>query len=271
MKPVLSTRGLFAIMCVLLLLAFMAMPLSAEIVLPQNPLEGAGDLMEGAGDLIGDDATQIIDSLLHISSIEDVNALLGSYSPAILLIVAIAALFLGMFGYRLFRLAIFVGGLGAGWILGTTLYGFIEPLIPETAPEYLPVIVDIACAVIVAFIANKLVNAGIFLASAAGTFFFLSGFQPFNMLVDMIYAEESDMKYMIARILVALIVGFIALKLTRLVMIITTGTAGGMIAGVTTMVVINQTSNTMIETVVCMLLVVLCLTIQFRTTGKKHH
>ena len=88
MKPVLSTRGLFAIMCVLLLLAFMAMPLSAEIVLPQNPLEGAGDLMEGAGDLIGDDATQIIDSLLHISSIEDVNALLGSCSPAILLIVA---------------------------------------------------------------------------------------------------------------------------------------------------------------------------------------
>lgn len=264
MKPVLSTRRLTALLCVFFLLALMTLPLSANA-------PSAGDLMEGAGDLIGEDAGAMIDSLLHITSIEDVNALLGGYDTFVLIIVAVAALLFGMFGYRLFRLAIFVGGLGAGWVLGSTIYTFIEPLLPEASPEYIPILVDVICAVVIAFIANKLINAGIFLASAAGAFFFLSGFQPFNLLVDQIYAEENDMKYMIARILVALLVGVIALKLTRPVMIITTGTAGGMISGVSAMVAINMTSNALIETVVCILLIILCLVVQFRTTGKRHH
>ena len=271
MKPVISTRKLTAVLCFLLLLALMTLPLSAESMIPGDLMEGAGDLMEGAGDLIGDDASEMIDSLLHIGSIEDVNAMLSGYSPAMLLIVAVAALFFGMFGYRLFRIAIFVGGLGAGWILGTTVYGFIGPMLPETVPEYLPLIIDVVFAVVVAFIANKLINAGIFLASAAGTFFFLSGFEPFNLLVDAIYSDDADIKYMVARILVALIIGIIALKLTRPVMIITTATAGGMIAGIAAMVSFNMTENTMIETVVCLLLIVLCLTVQFRTTGKRRH
>ncbi len=261
MKASPTARTLTAVLCLFLLAFFMTLPLAAsEAPIPNLDPE----------EIVGADTMSFITSLLRVSSLADVNGIVAAYDTGVLILVAIVALLFGMFGYRLFGIAIFTGAACAGFVLGSMLYGFVQPILPENLPSYLPIIVEIVFALTAIAVAFKLVKAGIFLATGAAVFFFLSGFELFNLFVDLIDSESGDVKYLIARLLVALIVGLIALKLTKPVMIITTSAAGGMIAGIAAMVLIGQAENLVIESVICTLLVILCFVVQFRTTRKKH-
>ncbi len=259
MKTSFTSRTLILMLCLILLAAFAVLPVSASAA-PASP----GTLSDT------ESVADVADSVILAGGIEDVNALLSAYDTTVLLVVAAVALFIGLFGAKLYRFSIFMGGFGAGWILSSTLYNFIAPILPADLPTYAPILFQLVVGILFGVLAGKLIRTGIVLASAAATFFFLNGFELFNMLVDLIYAGEFDAKYLIARILVSLIIGLLALKLTDLIMMIVTAAAGGMIAGVAAMVMLGQAQNILLETIVCILLIVLCLVVQFRTKGRRH-
>lgn len=255
MKLMQPNRALQFFLCFVLLAVLLCLPAAAEGVIPEIPELD-----------IPPEFTEISDLIMNIHSIADANLLLAGLEPTVLWIMAIVGLVFALAGYNLFRVAIFAGGFGGGWILSTFAYDWVLGLgiLPEEIPEYVPYIVYVIGSLLLAALAFKILKVGIFAASAAATYFFLQGFPLINGLVDMIYPEENDIKYLIARILVALLVGVLALYLTRPVMVVTTAAAGGMVSGLAIMVAIGQTENEMVELLVALAIVALGISVQFR-------
>ncbi len=257
MKLTRSNRALQFLLCFVLLAALLCLPAVADDLLGE-----AGDLLGGMPEEFGGISSLIMD----IHSIADANILLSTLEPTVLILMAAVALVFALAGYNLFRIAIFAGGFGGGWILSTFVYDWFLSLgvvDPSEIEEYVPFIVYALGSLLLAGLAFKILKVGIFAASAAATYFFLQGFPLLNGLVDMIYAEDNDIKYLIARILIALLVGVLALYLTRPVMIVTTAAAGGMVAGLSIMVLLGQTENEMVELLVALAIVALGLSVQF--------
>ncbi len=223
---------------------------------------------------IGEDISGIADSLLSGNGVSAANELLAGFSPAILLIVTVIALLLSLFGYRLLKIAISLLGFTAGWMLGMTGYAWLAGtgLLPtaDTAPTYVPYIVYAVCGILCSVLAHKLFKTGIFIAATAGTFLFLCGISDLiNPLVDLIYPDDLPVKYLIARILLALLVGLLSRALTRPVLIATTAAAGGMVAGIAVMVTLGQTENLALEMVIGIVLTMIGIAVQ-GSAEKKH-
>jgi hypothetical protein len=213
-----------------------------------------------------------IASILSINSLEDANAFLDHYSIGILLITALIALLMAFWGYRSLHFAVLLGGFFAGWTIGTALYAWIHKagLLTklEPIPSFVPYLLSTLLGVLTAFIAMRIIRAGIFLASTASAYFFLNSFPSLNQTIDQLITEDIDAKYMIVRLIIALLVGALALLFTRVVLIIVTGAAGGMIASIAIMVAIEQTANINLELALGLILAIIGMIVQF-TTGRR--
>ena len=255
------------------LLFLLVLLFCGALSLSAAPAQGLPDLQEQAQDLLTEvedsnpDIMAFAGSVLAVDSIDDANALLSQYSPAVLLIVVACALVFALFGYRLLKLAIAFGGFAAGWLLGDAVYSFLidNGILsdPDALPAYLPLVICLVCGVLAALLARRLILFGIFLAAAAGCYFFLNGLEFFPALVDNLIASDFEGKYLVARLVVAIIAGILALIITRPILIITTAGAGGIIAGLAFTVVIGQASNHTLSMIIGLAVVLLGLSVQF--------
>jgi hypothetical protein len=271
---------LFVLICALLCTCF-AISLSASEAADGGLGEAIGGAVNDAvGDAVNDAVNGALDqieklpdvsTILDIHSIEDANAFLSTFEPAMLFIMAACGIVLAFFGFRLLKLALALIGFAGGWTIGSFLYDFVVNMgvFKDPIPAYVPFIVYAVSGIIFALIAYKLLNFGIFLGAAAGTFLFLSGLSIFNDLVDSIVSAEGEIKYLLARLVVALIVGLLAIVFTKLILILTTSAVGGMVGGVSLMVAIGQTANPTVEAIVGLALAIIGVIIQFRTGRKK--
>jgi hypothetical protein len=217
--------------------------------------------------------TEVTLSILSINSLADANQFMSQYSPGILLIIAGVAALMAFFGYRALHFAILLGGFAAGWIVGSALYtwvlaaGLLSSL--EPIPVYVPYIIFTILGFVAAFLAMRIIRFGIFLAAAASTYFFLCGVPAFDHIVDQLITEDIDQKHMLGRLFVAVIIGVIALLLTRPIVIITTGAAGGMITAISLMVAVGQTSNINLELVLGLIIALIGVMVQFSSRRKR--
>ncbi len=243
-----NSRRVFAALLIFLIL-------STLLLLPCG---AASDLKDTANDLLnGVDealplAAEIANAFLEGRGVEASNLLLARLGVVIQLIVLAAGLVLCFYGYRLLRFAITVGGFTAGWMLSMNVYGWLvsKNAFPELAsiPSFVSYIIYAVCGLLCVFLAFRLAKTGIFIAATAGSFLFLSSIGDLlNPLVDLIYPNELAVKYLIAQILLALLVGLLSRALMRPILIFTTGAAGGMAAAIALMVLIGQTANPVLE------------------------
>ena len=89
-----------------------------------------------------------------------------------------------------------------------------------------------------------------FSAAAISVYLVLSGFAPFELLVDAVAPVEFAYKYLVGRILIALCIGALALSLTKPVMICVTALAGGTLAAVALCVALGFGGETGAVTVI---------------------
>ncbi len=263
-KQYIRPWALFLIAC--LLCACLALPTMATSM--EAPSDDTLENFEQAKP----DISAFAASLFAIDSLEDANAFMDNYSIGILLITALISLTMAFCGYRALRIAILLGGFSAGWLLGAMLYGWLlgagvfaalEPI-----PTFVPYLVYAVCGLVAAILAIRLIRVGIFLAAAAATFMFLNSMPVVNELIDKLITEEWDAKYLIIRLIVAVIVGAISLALTRPVLIVTTGAAGGMVAAISLTVAVGMTSNMNLEVVIGLILAAIGIFVQF-STGRR--
>lgn len=212
--------------------------------------------------------------ILSIDSLEEANTFMNNYSIGILLITALISLIMAFYGYRALHFAIMLSGFSIGWVLGSTLYswaagaGLLSAL--EPIPVFVPYLVYTICGFLMSFIAMRIIRAGIFFAATAATYFFLNSLPIINSMTDKLITENFEAKYILVRLIISLIVGFLALAITRPVLIVTTGASGGMIAAVALMVAVEQTSNINLELVIGIILAFMGIIVQFSTSRKRH-
>ena len=238
-----------------------------------NLKDTANDIVDGVGEALPL-AAEIAEAFLAGRGVEASNLLLDRFGAVVQLIVALAGVALCFYGYRLVRFAITVGGFVAGWILSMGIYGWLlsKNVFPELAsiPPYVPYIIYAVCGLLCVFLAFRLAKTGVFIATTAGTFLFLSGIGDLlNPLVDLIYPDELAIKYLIAQILLALLAGLLSRALVRPILIFTTAAAGGMAAAIAVMVLIGQTANPALEMGIGIIVMLAGLIVQIISEKKR--
>ncbi len=266
-----TSRIIPCLFLILLLLSLLTCPVWADTGLGEDADQILGQLsdeIEGNADV-----TELVDSLLQIDSPEAINVLLSHLDPIVLIITAAVALVVTFFGYKLLNLSIMLGGLAGGWLAGDALYTWFISLgafDPDTIPGYVPILVSLICALTLMVLAKKIIRLGYFLLTTVATYFFLGGFSFFADLVDQFLdGWDFEQKQFVARIAVSLLVGLLTLMLERIIITAVTAAGGGMVAGFSIMVIAGQTTNTMLETIVSLVLIALGLTVQFSSHKKK--
>lgn len=241
---------------------------------PAGALQGAADAVTGGLQEKGDELKEAAAPLLAIRNAEDANAYLSAYPLQVLIIITVVALLVALFGYRCMKLSIFVGGMLAGWLLGEQIINLLVSagiLSTETIPEYVPYIVNLVCGLLIGVIALKVFKLGVFLLAAGGTYMFLNGFAWFNdtagQLLSSVEFDDST-KLVLARVVVSIVVGIIALIITRYVIIAVTAGGGGMVASFAFMNIIGQ-ANPQTEIIVGLVLTAVGLFVQLYH-HKKH-
>lgn len=142
---------------------------------------------------------------------------LGSTFFPMMIAVAAVGLLEAFFGYTLLRLELTLGGFAGGYFLGSFLVnGVLRSVIPEGTVSYIPMLV---LGLIGALLAFKLFKLALFLGVGAAGFLVarsvIATF-PLNWPVDLIVA-----------IAVGLVLGILALKLMRPIVILVTALMGG--------------------------------------------
>lgn len=237
-------------------------------------LQGAADAMTGGLQDKGNELKEAAAPLLSIRNAEDANNFLASYPMQILIIITAVALVVALFGYRCMKLSIFVGGALAGWMIGDQVIALLVSagiLSTETMPEYVPYIVCLICGLLIAVIALKVFKLGIFLLAAGGTYMFLNGFDWFTDTAGQMLSSidfDEGAKLVLARVVVSVVVGIIALIVTRFVIIAVTAGGGGMVASFAFMNIIGQ-ANPQTEVIVGLVLTAVGLFVQLYH-HKKH-
>lgn len=263
-----------SLLLVLLTLGMFVVPVMAD---------GEPDIGSVASQLIPDmklddgDFAKIATSILAISSAEDANALLIPYKtevPMLLFIVAVVALVLSLFGCKLLHLSLLVAGAALGWTGGVLLYNWlvsVAVLDPATMAAFVPYLFYAGGALIAMLISGKVLKLGIFLLSAMGAYVFVGGFTPFSMLVDDLVGTDFGGRYVVARILVALLAGLLAIWLEKIMLILMTSLGGGMVASFTFLVAIMPSDGSVAgvspnaEIIIGLVIGLLGLLVQFKT------
>lgn len=145
------------------------------------------------------------------------------------------------FGYRLMKLWIAVAGFVIGAVIGFVIGEYF------VLGTVIATIIAIILGVVVAYLAFRIYKAGIFILSVFLSFSFL-----YALCTSYWDLGERNWIFIIAAILVGLVVGFLAIRSTRLVIILTTGISGahGFVNGITALLKINTWYITIIATVV---------------------
>lgn len=213
------------------------------------------DLPGALGDLIG------FDELGEIVGVE-----------VILAVVAILGVILCFFGYRLLKLCLMLLGFAGGWTLGSLGYEFVVKNLIEDAsslPEFVPILVNFVFGAILAFLAPKLLALAIFISTAVWSYIFLSGVDFIKDIVDGIVEESGETKYIIARLIAAIVLGLLAVLLHKLAVILSTSATGGFVAGFSAMELFGLSESVSIPMLVSVILVLLGVIVQFRADRKK--
>lgn len=221
MKQTISRRAfaffaISALLCTLLIL-----PLAAE-----GPISGTPSPSLSVWDALS--------SVFAVRGLSDVIAIFEGARLGFLLIFGVCSLLFALWGYHLSR-ALFIGGsFVAGWMLGSLIYDPIVSLglLGENPFFLIRYLVYIALGAVVLVLAKRILRAGVFSAAAISAYLFLSGFAPFELLVDAVIPADFAFKYLVGRLLIALAVGALSLSLTKPVIIVTTALAGGTLAAV---------------------------------------
>lgn len=193
-------------------------------------------------------------------------------AEAVLALLAIVGIILCFFGYRLFKLTLIILGFAGGWMLGSLGYGFAANLLIEDAsslPEFVPFLVNLVCGVILAILAPKLFALAIFISSAVGSYILLTGVDFIKDIVDGIVEESGETKYIIARLIVAIVIGLLAVVLYKLAMILSTSGIGGFVAGFSAMDLFGLSDSVAVPVLVSVALTVIGVIVQFRADRKK--
>lgn len=160
---------------------------------------------------------------ITLSSGEDIIALLtdtlGMTSEIVVLLVTAIGFLEAFFGYTLFRLEIFLGGLAGGAFLGKFLAeGPLASFLPEGAVSCIPMLI---CGVIGAILAFKLFKLVVFLG------FGFAGFTAVKSLAAS-FALPAPIDMVVAAV-VGIILGVLAIKFLRPFVILVTSLAGGIL------------------------------------------
>ena len=163
-------RRIFTFICICILLCVC-------YALPASATAANDSVSDVVGDIIDDTVSSFeemdMDTLLDVESPEDISAFLLEFPEGALVVLALLGLLLSFFGYRLFKLAIMILGFAGGWTLGSILYEFVIVKYfiedADSLPEIVPVLVNFACAAILALLAVKLWALGVFLSSAVAS------------------------------------------------------------------------------------------------------
>lgn len=246
-------RFLVFLVFVLILSSLAALPVSAA----DTPIPLPGEVLTVWG---------AVKSVFSIRSLSDVNAMFESATLPFLLLFGAGALLFALWGYHLSRALLIGGGFVGGWMLGSAIYDPIvgTGLFGTSVAWYVRYIVYIVLGIVVCCLVMKILRTGIFLAAAVSTYFFLSSFSVFELVVDAIYAGDFEHKYLIGRLLVATAVGALALAMTKPVMIVVTAGAGGMLAAVSLCVAIGIGANLTAETIIGIVFAAVGTVSQFR-------
>lgn len=228
------------------------------------PMAAAGDAPTAGSDL----------PIFDISVAEDANRFLDGFSAGVLLVMVGIAILVSLLGYRILQLALSCGGFAGGWLIGMGLFSWLigANILPELAdlPWYVPYIIYAVFGLAGSILAHKLVKFGFFLTAAAGTFLFLGGISSiWKPLVDLIYQEETSLKYLIFMLVIAFIAGILTKWLEKPILIVTTAAAGGMVASFALMVCIGKTDSPILEIVLGALLAIFGILTQFGLFKKK--
>lgn len=221
MKQTIFRRSFALFLILTLLCTLAALPIAAAGQNTTAPKEGIS-------------VWDAVSSVFAVRGLDDVIAMFEGARLGFLLIFGVCALFFALWGYHLSR-ALFIGGsFVAGWMLGSLIYDPIAGtgLLGENPHFLLRYLVYIALGVVVLVLTKRILRAGVFSAAAISAYLFLSGFAPFELLVDAVVPAEFAYKYLFGRLLIALAVGALSLSLTKPVMIATTALAGGTLAAV---------------------------------------
>ncbi len=221
MKQTIFRRSFVLFLTLILLCSLASLPIAAEeqgVGTPEAPLS----------------VWDAVHSVFAVRGLDDVILMFDGASIGFLLIFFVCALLFALWGYHLSR-ALFIGGsFVAGWMLGSLIYDPIVSvgLLGENPHFLIRYAVYIALGVVVLCLAKRILRAGVFSAAAISVYLFLSGFAPFELLVDAVVPAEFAYKYLVGRLLVSAAVGALALSLTKPVMIVVTALAGGTLGAV---------------------------------------
>ena len=268
---------LFVLICTLLCICFTlsASASAAPIGDAVNDAIGdaVNDALNGAASTVTTGETSDIEGLLSDMGVtEDLLASFGDSLAVVLIVIAAIGLIVGLFGYRLFKLVLMLAGFACGWMIGyfsidlAYSFGIFET---GSLPDFVPIIVAFVLAIILCLLAVKLWAFGVFLSSAAGTFLLLSTLSAFDDLVDGIIAEDTEVKYILARILVAIIVGLLAVWLQKLLIILTTSAVGGSACGFSLASLLGMADDVSLPLCASLIIFVICVIVQFRAENKK--
>ncbi len=206
-------------------------------------------------------------------SLDTINGFLSGASQATLIVLLILSFLICLLGNSLLRWTVSICGFVVGWLACMWVYDWLTNVgyIPAEWPGYLPYILYVVCGVLFIILAHWLFDAALFVVSAAAVFLFLTGISDImNPLIDLIYGGDLPIKYLIARILIALVVGILSRPLKTPILIAVTALAGGMATSMTLMVLLDYSTNTTAEMVIGLLFAAIGLTVQIISHfGKK--
>ena len=183
--------------------------------------------------------------------------------------VGLALIVLAFFSFKIYKIATFlIGGLGGG-ILG---WNFVSPIIVGAMAEpaeWIPLVVALACGIIGIILVLALQKLAIFVSGA-----FL-GFLIGNYVSVIIAATNPEFangagKWLVA-IACAVLVGFLSGLIFRPVFIISTGLVGGLggALSISGSFGLDATVAMAIGLALGVIVAVLAIVFQFKTTGKK--
>ena len=244
--------------CLFALISAAALPVSAEglpVLIPEKVLS----------------VWDAVRSIFSVRGLADVNAMFANETVPFLLLFFVGALLFALWGYHLSRALFIGGGFVGGWMLGSAIYDPIvgTGIFGTALPSYVRYIVYVVLGIVVTCLVLKILRTGIFLAGAISTYFFLSGFSLFEMLVDSVWAGEFEYKYLICRLLVAAAMGALALAIEKPVVILMTAAAGGMLSAVALSVMLGFGTNLVAETILGIVFSVVGAISQFRVGNKR--
>ncbi len=152
------------------------------------------------------------------------TANMGSTFGITMLIVAIVGILCAFFGYRLLKPVVFFGGLAIGAYLGDMLLntGVLDSILTEFWMTY---VVMLVCGLIVAYLVFKVLKVGIILGVGYMIYLLINGFVSDFVLQNGLPSPEI-LGPVIAG-LIGLLIGLIAIKLLKPVIMIVTAALGG--------------------------------------------